>query len=369
MSKQILMNAMTVTVVFWALCTVYADDKEKNKPMRFRNGYAEIYNEVTKEDIKKMTKKEDWPISISFHKNADAETFEILKKFPNLKMISFYDVKAMKDFSMLKGLKNLEYLCVNRPVFNDKVIFDYSELTHLKKLKKLDFNSVKGKNVDALKKCSSLVEARFYMSPIDSLEFISGTPDLEKLDLYGFKHTFPSYAPLAKLKKLKWLNVYMNKQATDENLSVLSKLKSLETFKFANCKEICSLKFLENCKGIRELNGCWAKKLTDISALANMPELEKVDLRDTAIKDINVLKNKKKLKILNLEGTKITDISPLATCPELNRLDLQETEIKDFSPLETCTELRYLQLSKNVTEAQVETLKKKLSKCRIQKRK
>ena len=411
MSKKILISVVSMVAVLFGLCAVHAADKtEKKKPMEFRNGYADIYSEVTPEDIKKMTEKKNWPVRISFHKDADANIFEVLKKFPHLKMVSFHSVNAMKDFSMLKELKNLEYLYVNRPIFNDKVIFDYSELSHLKNLKKLDFSSVKGKNVEALKNCSSLVEAKFYMSPIDSLEFVSGTPNLEKLDLYGFKHTFPSYAPLANLKKLKWLNVYMNKQATDKNLAVLEGLNTLETFKMANCKQITSLNFLRNCRSLKELSATWAEKLEDISVLGELPELQKVDLWDVPIKNIGVFKGKKKLEELNLKRTRIKDISPLATCPKLEGINLCETEVTDLSPLANCqelgnldlegtkvhnlsllascaklkwlnlkgtnvtdlsslakcTKLQRLELSESVPGKEIEALKKKLPKCRVE---
>ena len=71
---------------------------------------------------------------------------------------------------------------------------------------------------------TKLKKARFFSSEIDSIEFVKNTPELESLNLHGIGHTFKNYEPLCELKKLKDLDIYMNKQATDENLALLVKL-------------------------------------------------------------------------------------------------------------------------------------------------
>jgi len=72
--------------------------------------------------------------------------------------------------------------------------------------------------------------------------------------------------------------------------------------------------------------------VTDLSALAEMPALQMLDLRQTQISDLGVLKGKPLIE-LYLEQSKVEDLSPLKGMP-LAKLYLSQTPVKDLSPLE-----------------------------------
>ena len=74
--------------------------------------------------------------------------------------------------------------------------------------------------------------------------------------------------------------------------------------------------------------------ISDISPLANLKGLEHLNLDANIISDVSPLAKLTKLKVLYLENNQISDVSPLARLTNLERLDLRSNAISDFSPLE-----------------------------------
>ena len=60
--------------------------------------------------------------------------------------------------------------------------------------------------------------------------------------------------------------------------------------------------------------------MTDISVLAQLPDLEYIELFMQDITDISALANHENLLDLNLCHNNITDLTPLYSCPNLERL-------------------------------------------------
>ncbi len=326
--------------------TAQAETPKKPVPaLEMKWGRICVNKPLGEAEIKQIKETENWQTKgIMISKHATPAALASIAGLVELKKIRLDESPEIKSFKGVKAFAALEYLEVHRS-FRDKSVFDCTDLASLKQLKEIDFSSVQMKNAAAIKACTKLIHVRLYMSPTDTLDFVEGTPDLEKLNLYGFKHSFPSYEPLAKLKKLKWLNVYMNKQAVDEKLKVLSALTSLEEFQMANCRKVTNINFLANCKGFKVLEATWCTKLTDISALAKMPELKAANLWDAGVTDLKPLSNCKKLERLNLKGTKITDLSPLSSCTALSSLDLTKVKVTNLKALAKCQNLQRLVLA------------------------
>ena len=84
---------------------------------------------------------------------------------------------------------------------------------------------------------------------------------------------------------------------------------------------VSDLSFLAHWPGLRRLICIDSKKpVTDISVLADLPDLEYVELFMQGITDISPLANHTKLLDLNLCHNSIEDFSPLYTCTNLERL-------------------------------------------------
>lgn len=88
-----------------------------------------------------------------------------------------------------------------------------------------------------------------------------------------------------------------------------------------------------------------ANQVSDISPLANLKLLDRLDLANTLVNDISVLAGLTKLTELQLDGSKVSDISPLANHPSLQRLTLNRTAVKDVSALRSVKTLKHLNVS------------------------
>lgn len=86
-----------------------------------------------------------------------------------------------------------------------------------------------------------------------------------------------------------------------------------------------------------------------VAFLANMNQLEYLNLRGTLVSDISVLSNKSNLKHLSLRQSLVSDISPLANLTQMQYLNLNRSAsdqggIEDVSYVENMHDLYYLSL-------------------------
>lgn len=87
------------------------------------------------------------------------------------------------------------------------------------------------------------------------------------------------------------------------------------------------------------------QRITDISPLAGLSNLEVVDVKNNPIADISPLGELKFLKRATLFDTRVTDLSPLSLCPMLSELDAGKLPIQSPAAFEGLDSLRTLSLS------------------------
>ncbi len=91
----------------------------------------------------------------------------------------------------------------------------------------------------------------------------------------------------------------------------------------------------------------YGNKVSDISPLAKLTNLRVLGLRDNEISDIPPLSRLINLETLDLYGNKVTDISPLAGLENLKELDLNDNEVSNISSLVGFKNLTHLRLNNN----------------------
>ena len=107
-------------------------------------------------------------------------------------------------------------------------------------------------------------------------------------------------------------------------------------------------------------------QITDISPLKGLTNLEKLGLWDNQITDVSPLAGLTNLEVLGLHRNKISDLSPLKGLTNLKALWLHGNQISDISPLKGLTKLEGMDLKANpISEDQKAMLKKALPDCDI----
>lgn len=291
--------------------------------------------------------KEKGEVRLQIGKTCTQEDFAKCAAIEGIAEIEIeHNNEHVDSFAPVAKMPSLRKFTARSLVKSKKTPIDLAPFAGLKKIEFVDFYATRVKNTDALAGLESLTYVSFYMSAVDSIDFLNTTPNVKELTLYGFGHTFKDYTPVLSLKKLKDIDIYMNKQATDELLAPLAAITTIESIRMSNSRQITNLGFLAGSDGLRDLNAAWARKLTDASAIADCKEIRDIDLRDSLLTSADLFAGFPKLGRLDISGTKITDITPLGKCAELTSLDLAETDIADLGPLATCAKLRSLDITK-----------------------
>ena len=121
------------------------------------------------------------------------------------------------------------------------------------------------------------------------------------------------------------------------DLSFLAEVNGLISLTLA-AEPITDLEALRPLTRLKNLNVSHCTKLKDISAIANMPELEELQLNNTAVTSLEPLRGHTKIMRLDLNGLRITDLDILGELDyawaEENggmNLSLSDEKIKDFS--------------------------------------
>lgn len=91
---------------------------------------------------------------------------------------------------------------------------------------------------------------------------------------------------------------------------------------------------------------CHGPNQVSTAALACLPKLQSLTLRDTMVMRLEPLRNLSHLRRLNLSRTRVVDLAPLAGLQSLRELALDETRVVDLSPLAGLRELSKLRLHK-----------------------
>ena len=83
-------------------------------------------------------------------------------------------------------------------------------------------------------------------------------------------------------------------------------------------------------------------KITDVTPLAGLKNLERLDLCQSPVSDLTPLAGMKNLQSLWLSESQVSDLTPLAGLKNLEWLILRLTQVSDLTPLAGLTNLVYL---------------------------
>ena len=127
------------------------------------------------------------------------------------------------------------------------------------------------------------------------------------------------------------------------------KILALEIIDLQGYKQINTL---EPLKGLNNLRKLWLEgdfdgvsSIEDLTPIAQMTNLEELNIGKSLVKDISPIAGLVNLKKLELFGTQVKDISAISELTNLEFLDCSDTQIKDLSPISNLENLKALYLN------------------------
>lgn len=104
---------------------------------------------------------------------------------------------------------------------------------------------------------------------------------------------------------------------------------------------------LEHAVNLQELDIYYRNRVQDLSPIAGLTGLRRLNLYDCQIGNIAPLAGLRNLESLNLQSNQVADLSPLAMLTNLKYLNLSANPVSDLSPLRHLTGLENLVLGDN----------------------
>jgi hypothetical protein len=150
------------------------------------------------------------------------------------------------------------------------------------------------------------------------------------------------------------------------DLSLLREVSMLRDLQFFPCEHVRDISPVAHLTTLKRLN-LFSTGVCDLSPLAGLSMLENLGLDDTRIADLSPLAGLVGLKQLHLGHTQIRDVRLLAGLTNLEELSLFETEVGDLTPLSNLKGLQTLDVRHtNVSRESVDRLQRILPNCKIE---
>jgi hypothetical protein len=225
---------------------------------------------------------------------------EALKQISDLTCLNYLNMHRLesapeKDLSLLSNFTNLHDLTLSSS-WSDLVPIDFSPLSSLTQLRRLYASFPEGSNISAIGKLTNL----------ETLSIQTGISDLTLL----------------------------------QNLENLEDLE-IKTINSRGRLEIQDFTPLQNLKKLKSLTLIYIDFPKDISPIAKIPNLERLDIEGSSILDLSQLKDSKSLKRIQIMFTPVSNSSSLKEMTQLETLEISGTFIHEntFSK-EECDELK-----------------------------
>lgn len=191
-------------------------------------------------------------------------------------------------------------------------------------------------DISPLAKLQGLDEVILYQCAVRDISPLADISTLVRLTVIGGPELLP--CDLSSLEELRFLCLCTTPRCTLPRLP-----GKLSSFSAAG---IDNLECVRGIKSLIQLDLDDSPNFSDLSPLADCPNLNTLSVEGTAVSDLSPLAGHPGLKEITLSSTKVTDVSPLATIPTLEMIWLYGTAVEDVSCLATLPKLNNLNLRK-----------------------
>lgn len=202
---------------------------------------------------------------------------------------------------------------------------DITLLRYFPNLQKIDLSTNGIMSLKPLEKMIYLRELDIISNPVTNFNPLVKLKNLERLEISNANIT--DVTTISQISSLKSLTLYSDGIKDVSPLGNLIKMEKL-TVSSDEITDVCALNTLVNLKEL-DISGC--SKVTDISCLSDVTQLEKLNIKNTAVKKIDVVKKYKNLVVFNGNDT-MQDMSPLVGLSKLEMADSNSNNLLECSP-------------------------------------
>lgn len=267
------------------------------------------------------------------------------------------DDAGITSLSGLERCTNLTTLLLAR-----NAIEDLSPLAELTNLEVLGLHQNRIADISALAELTALRDVDLGQNQVRDITPLATLPNLEAVDLRVNRITdLRPLAGLAGLRRLQLSNSYyqVSGQAPGNVIrdwSPLAGLTGLEHLELT-ALELTDIQFLAGLRNLKRLilgkseAGYSNNRIADISLVAEMPQLETLEIGYNGIASLDALRGLTRLRELYMGGNAVADLSPLAGLTNLTHLIMNNNDVADLSPLSGLNQLTVLQAQGNRIES------------------
>jgi Leucine-rich repeat (LRR) protein len=241
-------------------------------------------------------------------------------KFPEAQTVQIDECPGITSIAPLALMVNATRIKVS----NFKNL-DISPLSGLVKLELLEFMYSEIADLTPIGALPKLKKVDFYGAVLNDFSPLAGCPSLDEVYFYAAKLPPENYATLGNLKQVKKFHGGLTKMTSIAWLAQVPQAEELVIF----AEKIADLSPLAGATNLKYLRvwsfdgGSMAPVLGDLSLLANLKNLETLELPSSSYSNLAALGGLTKLKKIDLSGAKAPlDLAFARSLPALEELDV-----------------------------------------------
>lgn len=186
-----------------------------------------------------------------------------------------------------------------------------------------------------------------------ALEAIGGLEQIETVEFHGDVTNFTTLDPLAAAPNLEDITIF-----GQGPVQITASFPQVKRLNISAPEDVTDLGFLSCFPDLTSFSFwmCGGAETEDFSPIGGLAKLERLNLMDSGVSDVSFLANLPELRELDLSYSgddarrpnHVSDISALSACSKLEEVDLTGNELTDLTGLESsAASLRSLTISKN----------------------
>ena len=243
-------------------------------------------------------------------------------------------------------------------IFNGGAITDLSPLSALTQLQYLDLSQNNITNISPLSGLTNLERLFLYQNHIASITALQGMTKLQYVALS--ENSIKDLSPLNNHNALIYLEAHENQISSLPAFTGMTKLDTLDlgSNKLTSVAQLTGLSaplvLMLGGNQISTLTGLPTSvtdlsidqnKVSDLSPVAKLKNLEAISFSDNQVKDLSPLSGLPKLDYVLFNNNAVTDLKPLASSPGIlagGQVYFTQNHVADMSPIRPCTRAQNL---------------------------